>query len=122
VYSWRGKIFALEKLDVWSETRGFAHSIFKITSKINRRYLSATQQLERAALFVSLNVAEGAGRKSKADFQRFIKISNGSLNETLTLLLFLKEASQISDEEYLAHYDWLTKIAKMLNSLYNSLK
>ncbi|HDP70394.1 MAG TPA: four helix bundle protein [Actinobacteria bacterium] len=82
------KIFSFEKLNVWNEARKFAHSVFKLTKKVNnKRYFSVNQQLERAAISISLNVAEGAGRKSKADFKRFIKISNGFLS-TKRLLFY----------------------------------
>ncbi len=113
--------FNFEKLEIWHEALKFAHSVFALVSRLDKRYASVAQQLERAALSISLNIAEGAGRKSKADFKRFIKIATGSVNECVTILMFICEEQQISKEELKFHYEWLTKISKMLNALYKSL-
>lgn len=113
--------FNFEKLDIWHEALKFAHSVFALVSRLDKRYASVAQQLERAALSISLNIAEGAGRKSKVDFQRFTKISTGSINECVTLLIFMYDERKISKEEFEFHYEWLTKISKMLNALYKSL-
>ena len=47
-----------------------------------------------------LNIAEGYGRQSKEDFKRFLKISLGFNNETITLLELSKDLNYISIEEY----------------------
>jgi four helix bundle protein len=99
----------------------FAHSVYGLTLSFSGRYQELARQLQSSVLSVPLNIAEGSGRKSKADFRRLLAIANGSVSESVTSLQFAKRQDQVSDDEYVLHYDWATKIAKMLNSLYNSL-
>ncbi|MBI2639613.1 MAG: four helix bundle protein [Candidatus Sungbacteria bacterium] len=58
-----------------------------------------TSQLRRAALSVPLNIAEGQGRGSQADFRRFLLITMGSLNETLSLLTISQELKLFHEDE-----------------------
>ncbi len=56
-------------------------------------------QLERAALSIVLNLAEGAGKPSRAEQRRFYSIAFGSLRETQALLQILK----VQDAQQTAH-------------------
>jgi four helix bundle protein len=55
-----------------------------------RGYSNVRDQLERASLSVVLNIAEGAGRKSRADRCRFFTIAMGSLLECSAILEVLR--------------------------------
>lgn len=114
--------FSFEKLDVWQEAMEFSHSIYHLTLSFSVQNQELAKQLQRAVLSIPLNIAEGSGRKSKADFKRLLAIANGSISESVASLQFAKKEKQVSNDEYTLHYAWATKIAKMLNSLYNSLK
>jgi four helix bundle protein len=61
-----------------------------------RGYPNLRDQLERASLSVVLNIAEGAGRKSRADRCRFFTIAMGSLLECSAILEVLRRR-RISD-------------------------
>jgi four helix bundle protein len=99
----------------------FAHSIYGLTLSFFSQYRELARQLQNSVLSIPLNIAEGSGRKSKADFRRLLAIGNGSINESVTSLQFAKGVRQVNEDEYVFHYSWATKIAKMLNGLYNSL-
>ena len=48
---------------------------------------SMTSQIQRAAVSIAANVAEGSGRKTDREFARFVRIAAGSANELETLFL-----------------------------------
>ena len=90
-----------EKLEIWQEAIKLTSVIYLITKNFPKEeQFGITSQLRRAILSVPLNIAEGQGRKSKLDFRRFLLISMGSLNETLTILTVSKNLKIISDNEY----------------------
>jgi len=57
-------------------------------------------QIRRASMSIALNIAEGYGRMSNDDFKRFLKISLGSTNETITLINFSRDLNYISENQY----------------------
>ena len=71
------ELFSFEDLNVWREAKQLAHSLYRLTFNINGRYNKVADQLRRAVLSISLNIAEGSSRGSKADFARFLNISLG---------------------------------------------
>lgn len=66
---------------VYNDAKAFYHEIVKLTAKFPRQYWELGDQMRRSALSVMLNIAEGSAKKSDLDFNRYIKISLGSINE-----------------------------------------
>ena len=82
-------IKTFEDLDSHKESYKLALEIYKITRNYPRDEIySLTSQIRRASTSITLNIAEGYGRLSREEFKRFLKISLGSNNETITLLKF----------------------------------
>jgi len=63
----RPMTFAFEKLMVYQKSVDFADRVCSITSDFSARYNFLADQLNRAALSISSNIAEGNGRFTKAD-------------------------------------------------------
>jgi len=58
--------FNFEKLDVWREAIQFANLIYQLTNKFpERERFGLTNQMRRAAVSVSSNLAEGSSRMSR---------------------------------------------------------
>ena len=74
-------------LTVYQESINLVEMIYKITYSFPKHELfNLTSQLRRASVSIPSNISEGATRKSKKEFQRFLYISLGSLSEAETQL------------------------------------
>lgn len=115
--------FKFEKLKVWEEAVKFAGEIYAVTKEFPKtEQFGLTSQLNRAAVSISLNIAEGEGRHSNNDFSRFIQIAIGSLNEVITLLYVSLEQKYIKKDEFDNLYKRCEGISKMLHAFRNYLK
>lgn len=77
-------------------------------------------QLQRAAVSIVLNIAEGSSRTGK-DFSHFLSLSRGSCFECVAILTIAKERRYISSQEFEFAYELCKKIAKMLSKLRTSI-
>lgn len=78
---------AHERLEVWQDAMQLVERVYLMTAHFpaeERFALSA--QIRRAAISVPSNIAEGAARRSTAEYQRFLSIARGSLAELSTQL------------------------------------
>ena len=72
---------AFEKLQVYQKAITFADAICTLTRELPRGYYFLTDQLNRAALSIAANLAEGNGRFTKPDRRNFFTIARGSAQE-----------------------------------------
>lgn len=77
--------FRFEKLDVWHKSVGFADLVYEVTREFpaDERF-GLTNQMRRAAVAVSSNIAEGLGRSSSREKVRFVEMAYGSLLEVVS--------------------------------------
>jgi four helix bundle protein len=75
-------------------------------------------QITRSALSIPSNIAEGAGRRSKKEFKRFLDIATGSAYELETQLDLMDRIFEIDTSQNVAK---VQEIQKMIYSLSNSL-
>lgn len=85
-------------LKVWQIAMDLVVEVYAITKLFpdNEKY-GLGSQMQRAAVSVPSNIAEGAGRESNADFLRFLTISRGSLSELETQLLIAQRLNYVAD-------------------------
>jgi four helix bundle protein len=77
-------MFNFEKLDVWQEPIQFADLVYELTGGFpSEECFGLTNQMRRAAVSISSNIAEGSSRASRTDFARFVEIATGSLFEVV---------------------------------------
>ncbi|MEI6562516.1 MAG: four helix bundle protein [Verrucomicrobiota bacterium] len=78
-------MFNFEKLDVWKKGIDLADLIYSLTRCFPaEEKFGLTNQMRRAAVSVSSNIAEGSSRGSRLDFARFLEIAEGSLFEVVS--------------------------------------
>ena len=114
--------FNFEKLDVWQEAIQFANAIYKITKKFPERgRFNLINQIRRAAVSISSNIAEGSSRTSRTDFARFVEIATGSLFEVVSQTKIAVNQGFLSQSDYRQIATAAEKQCRMLSGLRRSL-
>ena len=115
-------MFNFEKLDVWQEAIRFADLIYEVTRKFpEQERFGLTNQMRRAAVSVSSNLAEGSSRSSRSDFARFVEIATGSLFEALSQARIALNQKFLTSEIYSRISEAAEKQSRMLSGLRRSL-
>ena len=83
---------------------------------------SLSNQIQRAAVSVASNIAEGASRTSPVEFAHFMEIAIGSAFEVETQLVISLERNYISQEQYSEIISMLQNEEKLLNTFIQRLK
>jgi four helix bundle protein len=115
-------MFDFEKLTVYQKAREF-NSIIRfqlIGSKAVDPIVK--NQLNRAALSIMLNIAEGSGRFTNPDKKNFYVIARGSLFECIAITSCLLDQQMIGRLEYTEVYSLAEEISKMLFTLIRGLE
>lgn len=115
--------FNFEKLKVWEYSRCLVKDIYYITAcyPLEEKF-GLTSQIRRAAVSVSSNIAEGAGRTSIKDKLRFYEMAYGSLTEVINQIILSVDLGFATEEDLKAIYPKAQEIGKMLSGMRNSLK
>ncbi len=115
-------MFNFQKLEVWPLSIGFADLVYQATDDFPAHGLyGLTSQLQRASVSISSNIAEGSGRCSNKEFQRFIGISNGSLMECVLQLEICRRRNYVTLVVYRDLNALGERISRMLSRLRESL-
>ena len=114
-------MFRFEQLNVYKESLSFVDLVYKLTDKWPKaETFSLTDQLKRAAISVSLNIAEGSSRTSK-DFQHFLSTARGSVYECVASLTIALKRNYIDKQDFEKGYEFCDKLARMLTALKKSV-
>jgi four helix bundle protein len=95
-----------------------AASIYTLTRPLRQqKHADLASQLQRAAVSIPANIAEGKGRGSAAEFARFLTIALGSLREVETLLQVADGLGVIQKETFLDLQKQADEVGKVLFGL-----
>ncbi|MFA7717469.1 MAG: four helix bundle protein [Candidatus Absconditabacterales bacterium] len=112
-------MFDFEKFPVYTKSEETYSLITKnIFPKSFDRNLK--DQLQRASTSIILNIAEGAGKYSKADKKNYYLTARGSVHECVAIIRILKAEGIIDEKTYLEIYSMFEEISKMLSGLINT--
>ena len=106
---------SFEELEVWQRGCRLAVNIFKQFSSC--RNFTMQDQVQRAALSVPSNVAEGYERNSNKEFVRFLNIAKGSCGELRTQLYISRKLSFLSKAEF----DQLVRESREISAMLHGL-
>jgi len=113
--------FMFENLQVYQKAVDLADKTATLTEGFPRGYYFLVDQLNRAALSVAANLAEGNGRFTKADRKNFFIIARGSAQECVPLLEIARRRGFIADATHAELRSNLEVIAKMISGLMKGL-
>ena len=119
------KYSRFEDLPVWRAAIGFALQVFEFTNKSDFRGLGDTKnQLERAALSISNNIAEGFERGTNADLITFLYIAKGSSGECRSILRLCEQVPKFENFKFEISnlITGTTNVSRQLNGWIESLK
>ena len=105
-------------LRVWERARQLTLQVYKVTGSFPReeRY-GLTSQIRRWSASIGANIAEGCGKRSNNEFQRFLQIASGSASELDYHLLLARDLGFLPKDDHLALADSLATLRKVLTAL-----
>lgn len=111
-----------QDLSVWKKSMSVSVSVYELTKQLPKEETyGLITQMRRAAVSIASNIAEGHGRRSKGDFDRFLSIANGSKAELETQLLLCELLKYLKNEEIKNLMDDLKEIGKMIYGLQSKI-
>ena len=117
------EIFGYRKLIAYQKAKEIVKRTYKLLKKfpVEERY-AMCDQLRRAALSITSNIAEGVNRFSVKDKAHFIEIAYGSLMEVSSQIEIAEELEYISTEDRMSMDLLIEEDARLLSGLLNSYK
>ena len=117
------EVFGYRKLIAYQKAREVVKRTYKLLKKFpaEERY-AMCDQLRRATISVTSNIAEGVNRYSVKDKSHFIEIAYGSLMEVSSQFEIGEELGYISAEEHLSMDQLIEEVARLLSGLQKTYK
>lgn len=110
------------ELKVWQRAMDFVTEIYRSSAGFPRsEQFGLTSQIRRAASSIPLNIAEGAGASSNAEFRRFLSYALRSTYEFMTALEIAQRLTYCSPEKTQVLLTEADEIAAMIVGLSRSL-
>ena len=110
-------------LEIWKRSVKFTKEVYLLTNEFpDKEKYGLISQIQRAAVSVASNIAEGSSRKSQTDFARFLEIAIGSAFEVETQLIIAKELNYLKEQKFDEMIKQLTIIQKQINQLISKLR
>ena len=108
---------------VWQKSMDLATEIYKLCKLLPaEEQYSLCSQMQRAAVSIPSNIAEGFGRSGISEQKHFLSIANGSRTELQTQLLLCERIEYLSREQTKSALLLTEEIGKMMYSLSQSLE
>lgn len=104
---------------VWQKARLLFKELYELMRNSKDYFLR--DQILRATLSISNNIAEGFGRYSKKEYIQFLNIARGSANEVESMLFILQDVSSIDKTKLIELQGILSDIRNLLNALIQTL-
>ena len=110
---------SVEQLSIWREARVFVVEIYKMLA--NNTDYGFKDQIQRAAVSIMNNIAEGQGYGSDVQFSKFLRISLGSCYEVKSMLYLCSDLNYCSEEKSKQLIVQLDNISRGIYKLINYL-
>jgi len=111
-----------KELKVWQEAIDLAVETYKITKQFpaDERF-NLISQMNRSAVSISSNIAEGCGRNNPKEFRQFLGIAQGSACELESQMIISQKLDFLSEANLMAQTQRLILLQNMTNKLMRTL-
>jgi len=112
------KISRFKDLIAWQKARAFCANVHRLTAsgRLEKNY-GFRDQVQRAAVSIMSNLAEGFDRASRKEFHKFIVVAKGSCAEVRSLLYVALDAGLMSKEDFHVAMRDAQELARILAGL-----
>ena len=118
-----GKIQKFTDLKAWQEAHQLVVGMYKETEIFpTNEQFGLTNQIRRAAVSISSNIAEGFSRQTRADKSRFYVMAQGSTTELQSQLILARDIGYLSREKFDVLASRSVTVHKLLTGLIKSIK
>src|SRR5580698_7228452 len=105
-------------LMVWEKAHALALASYRGTAEFPKQEIyGLTSQIRRCSASIAANIAEGCGKRSNAEFQRFLHIAAGSASELEYHFLLAKDLGYLNETDYPLLSANVVEVKRMLASL-----
>ena len=115
------KITYFTDLNAWKESHKLVLMIYKINFP-REELLGLANQLRRAAVSITSNIAEGFSRQSYKEKVQFYSMAQGSMTEVQNQLMIARDVQYIAKQEFQSLFDQSVIAHKLLNGLIKASK
>lgn len=110
------------KLDIWLKSMDLVVEIYQLTNTFpNHEKFGLSSQMNRSAVSIPSNIAEGSAKSSNKDFARFLEMSIGSSYELETELTIASKLNYIGLDVFALLQNKIVEIQKMIIGFKNKL-
>jgi len=111
-----------KRLNIWIKSMAMVKEIYVLTNKFPKtEQYGLVSQMQRAAVSIPANIAEGSAKSSNKDFSRFLEMSLGSTYELETLTIIAKELIYINSETFDSIDKQIQEVQLMIKSFNSQL-
>ena len=117
------EVYGYRKLIAYQKAKEVVKRSYKLLNKFPaEERFALCDQLRRASISITSNIAEGVTRYSVKDKAHFIEISYGSLMEVSSQFEIAEELGYVSSEERLSMDQLIEEVARLLSGLQKTYK
>jgi four helix bundle protein len=111
-----------KKLDIWTKSMDLASEIYLLTNSFpGIERFGLISQMQRSAVSIPSNIAEGSAKSSNKDFSRFLEMSIGSSFELETQLILATKLKYLESEVSISTQNKINELQKMIIGFKNKL-
>jgi four helix bundle protein len=110
---------SFEELEIWKKAQGLAAIVYElceVNQKIAKDF-SFKDQIKRAVLSISNNIAEGFEYNNNNYFVKFLRIAKGSCGEVRNCLLFSLKVKYTTEQEVYDSIEFARLLSKQIGSM-----
>jgi len=111
-----------EDIKAWQKARE-AREVYKQTLKVTfARDFGLRDQIQRSAVSVMANIAEGFGRHSDKEFANFLNVAHASISESQSHLYVALDLGYTNQADFTRLYDMFDEVSRMTMALAKHLR